>query len=413
MFNLRVVVLICLIAAAPFATQDRRAGRKRDSAQPQEVTIRVGTLLDGRGGVQRNVNIVVQGSKIQAVTPNSSNATYDLRSLTVMPGMIDSHVHINWHFGKDGRYEPRAQSPAEETLYTIENLYLDLMAGFTTVQSVGAPTDVAIRDAVARGIIAGPRLLTSIRQVTDTSATPEQLREIIRGLKKDGADVVKIFASGSIREGGKQTLTGQQLAAICGEANALGMRTMVHAHGADSIKASIVAGCGQIEHGIFADDEVLKLMAERGVYFDPNIGLVLQNYIRNKPKYLGIGTYTEEGFAYMEKAVPINFAMFRKAAATPGLKIVMGTDAVAGAHGRNADELVARVKEGGQKPMDAIISATSLSARSLRLDSVIGTLAPGFEADLIGLDGDPTTDITALTRVAFVMKAGRIYKNLK
>jgi imidazolonepropionase-like amidohydrolase len=413
MFNLRLVVLICLIAAAPFAAQDRRAERKRDSAQPQEVTIRVGTLLDGRGGVQRNVNIVVQGSKIQAVTPNSSNATYDLRSLTVMPGMIDSHVHINWHFGKDGRYEPRAQSPAEETLYTIENLYLDLMAGFTTVQSVGAPTDVAIRDAVARGIIAGPRLLTSIRQVTDTSATPEQLREIIRGLKKDGADVVKIFASGSIREGGKQALTGQQLAAICGEANALGMRTMVHAHGADSIKASIVAGCGQIEHGIFADDEVLKLMAERGVYFDPNIGLVLQNYIRNKSKYLGIGTYTEEGFAYMEKAVPINFAMFRKAAATPGLKIVMGTDAVAGAHGHNADELVARVKEGGQKPMDAIISATSLSARSLRLDSVIGTLAPGFEADLIGLDGDPTTDITALTRVAFVMKAGRIYKNLK
>jgi imidazolonepropionase-like amidohydrolase len=413
MLNLRFVLLICLFTAAPFAAQDRPAERKRDSAQPQEITIRVGTLLDGKGGVQRNVNIVVQGSKIQAITPNSSNATYDLRSLTVMPGMIDTHVHINWHFGKDGRYEPRAQSPAEETLYTIENLYLDLMAGFTTVQSVGAPTDVAIRDAVARGIIAGPRVLTSIRQVTDTSATPEQLREMIRGLKKDGADVVKIFASGSIREGGKQTLTGQQLAAICGEANALGMRTMVHAHGADSIKASILAGCGQIEHGIFADDEALQLMAERGVYFDPNIGLVLQNYIRNKPKYLGIGNYTEEGFAYMEKAVPINFAMFKKAAATAGLKIVMGTDAVAGAHGRNADELVARVKEGGQKPMDAIISATSLSARSLRLDSVIGTLAPGFEADLIGLDGDPTTDITALTRVAFVMKAGRIYKNLK
>jgi len=154
-------------------------------------------------------------------------------------------------------------------------------------------------------------------------------------------------------------------------------------------------------------------MADRGVYFDPNIGLVLQNYIRNKPKYLGIGTYTEEGFAYMEKAVPTNFAMFRKAVATPGLKIVMGTDAVAGAHGRNADELVARVKEGGQKAMDAIVSATSLSAESLRLDSVIGTLAPGFEADLIGLDGDPTADITVLTRVAFVMKGGRIYKNIK
>jgi imidazolonepropionase-like amidohydrolase len=401
MLNLRFLLLLCLIAAAPSAAQDR------------PVTIRVGTLLDGKGVVQRNVNIVVRGSKIETVTPGSANPTYDLRGLTVMPGMIDTHVHINWHFGKDGRYEPHALSPAEETLYTVENLYLDLMAGFTTVQSVGAPTDVPIRDAVARGIIAGPRVLTSIRQVTDTSATPEQLREMVRDLKKDGADVVKIFASGSIREGGKQTLSSQQLAAICGEANALGLRTMVHAHGADSIKASILAGCGQIEHGIFADDEVLKLMADRGVYFDPNIGVVLQNYIRNKAKYLGIGTYTEEGFAYMEKAVPTNFAMFRKAAVTPGLKIVMGTDAVAGAHGHNAEELVARVKEGGQKPMDAIISATSLSAKSLRLDSVIGTLAPGFEADLIGLDGDPTTDIMALTRVSFVMKAGKIYKNLK
>lgn len=400
MRKLSFVFLMCLILLATLDAQDR-------------VTIRAGTLLDGKGGVRKDVNIVVQGSKIQTISSNASNAAYDLRALTVMPGMIDTHVHISWHFGKDGRYEPRAQSPVEETLYTIENLYLDLMAGFTTVQSVGAASDVAIRDAVARGIIAGPRVLTSIRQITDTSATPEQLRETIRALKRDGADVVKIFASGSIREGGKQTLSSQQLAAVCGEANALGLRTMVHAHGTDSIRASVLAGCGQIEHGIFADDEVLKLMSDRGVYFDPNIGLVLQNYIRNKPKYLGIGTYTEEGFAYMEKAVPTNYAMFRKAVATPGLKIVMGTDAVAGAHGSNADELVARVKEGGQKPMDAIVSATSLSAKSLHLDSMIGTLAPGFEADLIAVDGDPTTDITALTRVRFVMKGGKVYKNVK
>jgi imidazolonepropionase-like amidohydrolase len=401
MRNIRLCFTFCLFLAVPFAAQDR------------PITIHVGTLLDGKGGVQRNTNIVVQGSKILSITPDASNAAYDLRTLTVMPGMIDTHVHINWHFGKDGRYEPRAESPAEETLYTAENLYLDLMAGFTTVQSVGAQSDVAVRDAVARGIIPGPRVLTSIRQVSNTASTPDQLRDIVRGLRKDGADVVKIFASGSIREGGKQTMTGEQLAAVCGEAKAQGLRTMVHAHGADSIKASVRAGCGQIEHGIFADDETLKMMADRGVFFDPNIGLVLQNYIRNKPKFLGIGTYTDEGFAYMEKAVPTNFAMFKRAIATPGLKIVMGTDAVAGAHGRNADELVARVKEGGQKPMDAIISATSLSAKSLNLDSVIGTLAPGFEADLIGLNGDPATDITALARVAFVMKGGKVYKNVK
>jgi imidazolonepropionase-like amidohydrolase len=222
-------------------------------------------------------------------------------------------------------------------------------------------------------------------------------------------DVVKIFASKSIRDGGGQTMTDEQLAAVCGEAKAQGLRTMVHAHAAGAIKAAVRAGCGQIDHGVFVDDEALKLMAERGVYFDPNIGVVIQNYLRNKAKFLGIGNYTEEGFAYMEKAVGLNNAMIKKAVATPGLKLVMGTDAVAGAHGHNADELVARVREGGQKPMDAIISATSLAAKSLNLEKTIG----GMEADLIAVDGDPTKDITALTRVVFVMKGGKVYKNVR
>jgi imidazolonepropionase-like amidohydrolase len=156
---------------------------------------------------------------------------------------------------------------------------------------------------------------------------------------------------------------------------------------------------------------VLKLMADKGVYFDPNIGVVLQNYLRNKAKFLGVGNYNEAGFAYMEKGLAINAAMIKKAVATPNLKLVLGTDAVAGAHGHNADEIVERVKQGNQKPMDAIVSATSVSARSLNLDKTIGTLAPGFEADIVGLDGDPSTDITAVTRVRFVMKGGKIYKN--
>jgi imidazolonepropionase-like amidohydrolase len=278
---------------------------------------------------------------------------------------------------------------------------------------VGAQADVALREATARGIIPGPRILTSIRQINERSGGPDQLREIVRKLKADGADVVKIFASKSIRDGGGQTMTDEQLSAVCGEAKAQGLRTMVHAHAADAIKAAVRAGCGQIEHGVFVDDEALKLMAERGVYFDPNIGLVLQNYLRNKQKFLGIGNYTEEGFAYMEKAVPLNFAMIKKAVATPGLKLVMGTDAVAGAHGRNADELITRVREGHQKPMDAIISATSLAAKSMNLEMTIGRLAPGLEADLIAVDGDPTTDITALTRVVFVMKGGKVYKNVR
>jgi imidazolonepropionase-like amidohydrolase len=148
------------------------------------------------------------------------------------------------------------------------------------------------------------------------------------------------------------------------------------------------------------------------VYFDPNVGVVLQNYLRNKAKYLGIGNYNEEGFAYMEKGLKINNAMIKLAVATPNLKLVLGTDAVAGAHGHNADEIVERVRQGNQKPMDAVISATSLSAESLGLGKTIGTLAPGYEADLIAVDGDPLTDVTAVTHVAFVMKGGNIYKHV-
>jgi imidazolonepropionase-like amidohydrolase len=153
-------------------------------------------------------------------------------------------------------------------------------------------------------------------------------------------------------------------------------------------------------------------MADKEVYFDPNVGVVLQNYLRNKSRYLGIGNYDEAGFAYMEKGLALNAAMIKKAVATPNLKLVLGTDAVAGAHGHNADEIVERVRQGGQKPMDAIVSATSLSAKSMHLDRMIGTLAPGYEADLVALDGDPLTDITAVTRVAFVMKGGKVYKHV-
>jgi imidazolonepropionase-like amidohydrolase len=383
------------------------------SAQDQAIRIRAATILDGTGKVLKNATIVVQGSKITAIdTGNAGAASYNLSQLTVLPGMIDVHAHVAWHFDKDGRYAARPGSPASEILYSAENAYTTLMAGFTTIQSPGSPSDVDLREAIARGVLPGPRILTSIRQINERSGTPDEIREKVRQLKKDGADVIKIFASASIRDGGKQTMTDDQLKAVCGEANTLGMRTMVHAHSPESIKASVNAGCQQIEHGVFANDEVLKLMADKGIYFDPNVGVVLQNYLTNKAKFLGIGNYNEEGFAFMEKGLGLNREMIKKAVATPKLMMVLGTDAVAGAHGHNADEIVERVRQGNQKPMDAIISATSLAARSMRLDKTIGTLAPGFEADLVGIDGDPLTDITAVKRVAFVMKGGKVYKNV-
>lgn len=380
-------------------------------AQDQTVRIHAQTVLDGTGQTLRNATIVVRGSKITSIeTGNAAAPTYELGRITVLPGMIDVHAHVGWHFDKDGRYANRPGSPAQEILYSAENAYLTLLAGFTTVQSPGQANDVELREGIARGVFPGPRLLTSIRQINERSGSGDEIRQKVRQLKADGADVVKIFASASIRDGGTQTMTDAQLAAVCGEANAIGMRTMVHAHSPESIKASVNAGCQQIEHGVFATDEVLKLMADKGVYFDPNIGVVLQNYLKNRDKYNGIGNYNDEGFAYMEKGLGLNKTMIRKAVATPGLKMVLGTDAVAGAHGHNADEIVERVRQGGQKPMDAIVSATSMAAKSMRLEQTIGTLAAGYDADIVGLDGDPLTDITAVTRVAFVMKGGKVYK---
>jgi imidazolonepropionase-like amidohydrolase len=375
----------------------------------QSVTIRAARVLDGRGGSLANGVIEVRGSTIVAVDQRSGPVTYDLGDATVLPGMIDVHVHMNWYFGPGGKYGERDVTAAYAADAVLDNARKTLMAGFTTVQSLGAASDRGLRDAIAAGVVVGPRLLSSLSQIQPGSQTPEQLRARVRTLKTDGADVVKIFASGSIRDGGKMNVTQEQLDALCGEAKAQGLRTAVHAHSSDSIIASVKAGCGQIEHGLFADDAAIRTMKDANVFFDPNIGLVLQNYLENKDKYLGVGNYTEEGFAFMEKAIPGLAPVFNKALKA-GLRMPLGTDAVAGAHGQNAREVIARVKDGGQPPMDAIVSATSLSAASLNLADSIGTLKAGYQADIIAVAGDPTADITRLRDVRFVMKGGRLYK---
>lgn len=400
-----LLMALLLVAPAPFL-----AGIL--TGQDRSVTIRVGTALDGRGNVIRNTTLVIEGGKLVRFDPSIRRATYDLSGQTVMPGMIDTHVHLSWHFGADGRFTQSDSSPAQTLGYTLENAYVTLMAGFTTVQSVGAAIDAEARGAIARAVLPGPRILTSVGQITNGRWTPDQIRERIRQLKKDGADLIKIFASGSIRDGGRQTLNDEQIQAACGEAKAVGLRSLVHAYGPDTIIACVRAGCTAIEHGTFVSDEGLRLMAEHGTYFDPNIGLVKQNYLENRARYQGIGNYNDEGFAAMEKAIPVDVAMFKRALAVKGLKIVFGTDAVAGAHGRNAEETIYRVQKGGQQPMAAIIATTSLAAESLNLQDQIGALAPGLQADIIATDGDPLKDITALRRVQFVMKGGRVVKNL-
>src|SRR5262245_10684596 len=373
------------------------------------VTIRAAQVFDGRGGVQRNVVVTVRGSKIERVGPTTGAVTYDLGSMTLLPGFVDTHVHIGWHFDANGRWVDSGEAADQAALYGAENAYVTLMAGFTTIQSVGAPSDKPLRDAIARGVLPGPRILTSLDQMTDARLTPQQLREYVRKKKSEGADLIKIFASASIREGGAATLSQAQLDAVCGEARAQGLRAMIHAQSAESMIRAARAHCTAVEHGVLATEQALTALAQNGVWFDPNIGLNFPNYFENKARFLGLGNYTEEGFAAMEKAHAIGGPMFAMALRTPGLKMVMGTDANAGAHGQNARETIERVRI-GQKPMDALIDLTSRGAESMNLQNTIGAIVPGLEADLVAIDGDPLIDIAALERVRFVMKAGKVYK---
>ena len=383
------------------------------TAQNTPITIRAGRLIDGAGGVSENVRITLDGSRIARVDRLRGAVTYDLSDLTVMPGWIDTHVHLTNHFDADGRnHSDPDETPEQAILYAVENAYRTLMAGFTTVQSLGSPRDLDLREAIARGSLPGPRILTSLRAVNTRTGTPEDIRAFVRQLDADGADVVKIFASASIREGGAQVMTDEQLQAVCGEANRLGLRTVVHAYGTESLTATIEAGCGGIEHGNRYSDAVIDLMAERGTYLDPHLGLLWANYVDNKDRFLGRGNYTEEGFALMEEARVVGYETFRRTLAHGGVRIVYGTDAVAGAHGRNAEELIYRVRDGGQDPMDAIMSATSRAAESLGLADQIGAVRPGHQADLVAVAGNPLDDITSVRDVVFVMKGGVVYKNL-
>jgi imidazolonepropionase-like amidohydrolase len=405
---MRSLLLLAVAAASSLAQAPTMP------TQAKSIVIHADRVLDGRGNVIPGASVVVVGDKIVTVDKRPSAAsTYDLKGYTLLPGLIDAHSHLTWYFNRQGRYHTGndGDTPAQSMLSTAANAYATLMAGFTTIQSPGSPEDKDLREWIAVGQIPGPRVITSLTALSQSRLTPDSLRALVRKRKADGADVIKIFASASIRDGGAQTMTDEQLKAICSEAKAQGLRTMVHAHSAASIKASVLAGCNQIEHGVFADDETLKLMADRGVYFDPQICLVFQNYLDNRAKYDGIGNYNAEGFAAMEKAIPIATEMFTRALKTPKLKVIFGTDAVAGAHGRNAEELVCRVQAGGQSPIDAITSATSLGAEALHMADQFGSIAPGLQADLIAVQGDPTKDITALRRVMFVMKGGKVYRN--
>ena len=397
------IAALALTAAYPAFAQDTTAVIKADR------------ILDGKGGVLTNSTIVVAGDRISAIGKPAAGPTYDLTGLTVLPGYIETHAHISSHFDKGTNRihnpeESKGETPQQTMLYTVENAYKMLMAGFTTVQSPGAEIDKDLRDWIAAGRVPGPRILTSLRSIRETSGTPDEIRAEVRKIVADGADFIKLFATKSIREGGAQTMTDAQIQAACSEAKALGKRSLVHAQGPEGAKAAVLAGCTSIEHGNRLTDEVLDLMVKHGTYLDSNNHLLIHNYLDHMKNYYGVGNYNEEGFMFLKKGLPVGNDTFKRALAK-NVKMVFGVDSMAGAHGRQIEELIYRINDGGQKPMPAVVSITSMAAESLNMADQIGAIAPGLQADIIAVDGNPLEDVTAFRRVVFVMKGGKIYKN--
>ncbi len=378
--------------------------------------LRASRVLDGDGGVLENVDIIVRDGRILELAPRGEgvgDVVYDLTSHTLLPGLIDTHVHIGSYFKPDGTVHlpEEAGTPGEVSVYAVENAYRTVMSGVTTVQSIGAPDDADLRALIERGTLPGPRILTSLGMVRDETGSPEEIRRFVRGRAAAGADVVKVFASSSIRFGGVTTLSLAQLEAACGEALAQGLRSIVHAYLPDAVDMAARAGCTQIEHGWLLDGTALRQIAESGMYFGTQIGLLFGNYAENRDRFIAAG-YTAEGLDQLQAARTKALGVFREALTLPDLKLVFSSDAAPGGHGSNLLELVAQIVDGGRRPMEVVVSAASLAARSLGMGDRLGSIEPGFEADIIAVDGDPLADPGALNRVVFVMRGGHVYKNL-
>lgn len=406
---MRLLVLASLAVPAVLSSQVAPVPAPRPPAT--SVVLVTDRALDGRGAVIGPARVEVAAGRITSLHARTdAAATIDLRGYTVMPGWIDTHVHLDSHFDREGRIATRRESPAEAALGIANNAWMTLMAGFTTVQSVGDPSEAPLRDIIRDHGFPGPRVFTSLAWiVADTATTADSLRALVRGRKAEGADLIKIFASKSQRVGAGPTITEAQLRVLCDEIRAQGLRSMVHAY-RGQVGAAARAGCMQLEHATYATQADIDAAVAAGAFLSPQVGLVVQNYLENKARYLGVGNYTEEGMAIMGRDLPLDFAICTTMAKTKGAKIVFSTDATAGAHGRNAEEFIGRVEHCGLSPMQVLVSANAVAATAMGMADRIGSLAPGYEADIIAIDGDPAKDITAVRRVAFVMRGGVIYK---
>lgn len=403
---------------------------------PGVTAVRCGKLLDVRKGeVQTNAVVLVVNGKISQVGPASTLAipseasTIDLAAATCAPGLIDVHTHITSD-PRDSGYKRLGISVPRSTVIGVRNARTTLLAGFTTIRDVGAKgySDIAVRDGIAAGEIEGPRMLVSGPALGITGGHcdenllapeyhavgagvadgPWPARAKVREVVKYGADVIKICASGGVLSKGDQPGTPQytleEMQAISGESHKLGRKVAAHAHGAQSIKDAIRAGIDSIEHASLIDDEGIKLAKEHGAYlvFD----IYNDDYILAEGPKVGM---LPESIEKERQVGRIQRENFRRAFLA-GVKMAFGTDAGVYPHGDNWKQFPVMV-EFGMKPVDAIRAATINAAELLGLGGRTGSLEPNYYADMIAVDGDPLAGVSALGKIRFVMKEGRVYRN--
>ena len=402
--------------------------------------IHAGRFIDGRSDeMQTEVSIVVEDGKISEIVKGFINAAdgdrlINLSRQTVMPGLMDMHTHLIGQHSKDSYTEKFFMEESDYALRSTVYARATLMAGFTTVRELGdnGINGVSLRRAITEGWIVGPRIYTAGKSIATTGghadptnglkgkfrrdADPvdgvingaDDARKAVRQRYKDGADLIKLTATGGVlslaANGQNPQFTSDELKAIVETARDYGMVVTVHAHGAEGMKRAVLAGVDSVEHGTYMTDEIMELMKERGTYWVPTnmagewvaMKAAEPGYFPEvvRPKAAAIGPAIKQTFAKAYKA---------------GVKIAFGTDSGVSTHGENAHEFELMV-EGGMPPMKAIQCATIEAARLLRVEEKLGTLEPHKLADIVAVEGNPLDDISAMKNVIFVMKEGEIFR---
>lgn len=409
------------------------------STYAQQTILQCGKLIDPKSGkVSNKVSIIVEGNKIVDVKDGFTNGTagdkvIDLKNKTVMPGLIDMHVHLESQTSPTQYLDAFTKNEADVAFNSVRFAEVTLMTGFTTVRDLGGSgVNIALRNAIAMGIITGPRVITAGKSIATTGghADPtngyrkslmgdpgpdagvangaDECRKAVRQRYKDGADMIKITASGGVlsvaKSGENPQFTEEELKAIIETAKDYGFKVAAHCHGAEAMKRAVRAGVNSIEHGTMMDDETMTLMKQHGTYYVPTItaGKSVADSAKKPgyypaiitPKAIAIGSKIQNTFSRAYKA---------------GVKIAFGTDAGVFMHGKNFKEFGYMV-EAGMPPIEAIRAATVNAADLLGMSEVLGTIEKGKIADIIAVTGDPLQNIEAISNVTFVMKDGKVYK---